>query len=207
MIQRRKERKTKNKTKQVLFFSFFSVFFPNKQLTREGREREGGGGRLRREDRLTSLPGGGPSQQSETRLGVPGVDDVLWGAKDSVAQHHLNFKGKTGRDIEESSSGERGSSLVDDGEGVGVEHDEGKEVANEVFSKSWLAAESMSHSHRVALVFINEVGAEGTIGLSPLKVVLGFILLFGGPPTNSPSLLGGSQVFESGSHLGVNIPS
>ena len=67
---------------------------------------------------ISLLPGCGPSQQLETRLRVPGEDDVPWGPKDSVAQHHLNFKGKTGRDIEESSSGERGSSLVDDGEGV-----------------------------------------------------------------------------------------
>jgi len=86
-----------------------------------------------------------------------------------------------------------------------VEHDKGKEVANEVFPQAWLAAESMSHSHRVALVFINEVGTEGSIGSSPLEIFLGFIFFFGSPPTNSPSLLGGSLVVESGSHCGVNL--
>jgi len=54
--------------------------------------------------------------------------------------------------------------LVDDGEGVGVDDNQGKEVSNEVFSQAWLAAESMPHNHWVMLVFINKVGAKGAIG-------------------------------------------
>jgi len=50
-----------------------------------------------------------------------------------------------------------GCPLVDNGEGVGVEDHQGKEVANEVFSQAWLAAESMLNSKvfRLTLVFIN----------------------------------------------------
>ena len=206
MIQRRKERKTKNKTKQVLFFSFFSVFFPNKQLTREGREREGGGGRLRREDRLTSLPGGGPSQQLETRLRVPGEDDVLGRAKDPVAQHHLQIKGKLGGDPEESPGVWVGCPHVDDGEGIGVENHQGKEVANEVFSQAWLAAETTSNSHLIAFVFINQVGAEGGVGFLSLVVFLSFVGI-SGSGCHGSSLLSGSPLVGGGSYFGVHLSS
>ena len=47
--------------------------------------------------------------------------------------------------------------LVDGHKGVRVEDHQGKEVANEVFSQAWLAAESMSNFKvfRLTLVFIN----------------------------------------------------
>jgi len=56
-----------------------------------------------------------------------------------------------------------------------VEDHQGKEVANEVLPQSWLAAESMKNSKvlGVAVVFIDKVGAEGSIGLPSLKNFLG----------------------------------
>jgi len=101
------------------------------------------------------LPGGGPGQTFEAWLRVSGEDDVPWGAIDPVAQHHLQIKGKLGGDLEEPLDVRVRSSLVGDHEGVGVKNNLGKEVANEVFSQPWQAAESMSHSHWITLVFVN----------------------------------------------------
>ena len=57
-----------------------------------------------------------------------------------------------------------------------MEDHQGKEVANEVFSKSWLAAESTKNTEVFwfALIVINQVGAEGSIGFSSLEIILGF---------------------------------
>ena len=88
-----------------------------------------------------------------------------------------------------------------------MEDHQGKEVANEVFSQTWLAAESMSCCDRVTLVVINQVGAEGTIDFLSLKILFRFISFLGGPPAHCPSLLGSCSVVEGGFHFGVNLPS
>jgi len=55
-----------------------------------------------------------------------------------------------------------------------VEDHQGEKVTNEVFSQAWLAAKSIYYRHRITLVVINKVGAEGAIGFSSLEIVLGF---------------------------------
>ena len=100
-----------------------------------------------------------------------------------------------------------GCSLVDDHEGVRVEDNQGKEVANEVFPQAWLAAETMPHGCWIALVCVDKVCAEGAVGFLSLENFFRFIRGLGGPCTHRPSLLGGSQVVEGGSHFGVNFPS
>jgi len=150
------------------------------------------------------LPGGRPSQQLESWLRVPGEDDVPWGAKNPVAQHHLEVKGKPGGDLEESLEVGVGQAFVDDYKVVRVEDNQGKEVANEVFSQAWLAAETTSHSHRIKFVFINEVGAEGTIGFSPLEILFGFLEGLWNRWLLS-SLFGGGVSVEVGSLSGVNL--
>ena len=69
-----------------------------------------------------------------------------------------------------------GYSLVDDHRVVRVEDHQGKEVANEVFSQAWLAAESTVNTEVfwLTLVVIDEVGTEGAIGFSSFEIVLGF---------------------------------
>ena len=102
-----------------------------------------------------SLPGGGSSQQLKSWLRVPREDDVPRGSKDPVA-HHLQIKGKLPGDPEHSPGVWVGCLHVDDGEGIGVEDHQGKEVSNEVFSQAWLAAESMENLvFWLALVVIN----------------------------------------------------
>ena len=70
-----------------------------------------------------------------------------------------------------------GQSFVDDHKVVRVEDHQGKEVANEVFSQAWLAAESMKNTEvfSLALVVINEVGTEGAIGFAFLVAFFRFI--------------------------------
>jgi len=142
---------------------------------------------------ISLLPGSGPSQQLEARLGVPGEDYVSWGAKDPVAQNHLQIKRKQRGDPEESLGVRVGCPLVDDHEGIGVVDHQGKEVTNEVFPQSWLAAESMSHSHRIALVVINQVGTEGAIGFLSLLI---FVRVVGSPRNHPSSLLSSSLAVE-----------
>jgi len=111
----------------------------------------------RRGEGISPLPGRGPRQPLETRLRVPGEDDVLGRAKDPVAQHHLQIKGKLRGDPEESPGAGAGCPLVDNHEGVRVEDHQGKEVAYEVFSQAWPTAESINDS-KVAwltLIFVN----------------------------------------------------
>ena len=115
-------------------------------MAKEGERGVGG---------ISLLPGSGPGQQPETRLRVPGEDDVLGRAKDPVAQHHLQIKGKLRGDPEESPGAGAGCPLVDNHEGVRVEDHQGEEVATEVFSQSWLTSESISRSHRVTVVIVD----------------------------------------------------
>ena len=89
------------------------------------------------EQGISLLPGGGPCQQLEAWLRVPGEDDVFGRAKCLVADDHLDFEGKPGTYSEESLRVSVCCSLVDDGEGVGEEDLQGKEVTNEVFSPGW----------------------------------------------------------------------
>jgi len=120
---------------------------------------------------ISLLPGRGPSQQLEAWLRVPGEDDVPWGAKVPVAQHHLQIKGKLGGDPEEFPGVGAGCSPIYGGEGVRVEDHQGEEMADEVFPKAWLAAKSMSNLKvvRLTLVFIDQVGAEGGVGFLSLE--------------------------------------
>jgi len=157
---------------------------------------------------ISLLPSSGPSQQPEPRLRVSGEDDDLGRAKDAVAQHHLHIEWQL-RSYPEESLGLIVDCAVFDGhEGVGVKDNQGKEVANEVFSQSWLAAESMKNSKvlGVALVVINEVGTKGATGLSPPEILFGFHWGLWNRWLLS-SLFGGSLVVEGGFHFGVNLPS
>jgi len=155
--------------------------------------------------KMSLLPGRGPCEAFEARLRVPGEDDVLRRDKDQVADDHLDFEGKPGTESEESLGVKVGSSPVYDGEGVRVEDHQGKEMANEVFPEAWLAAESMPHSHRVTLVFINQVGAEGTLGFPSVEIVLGFVGSLGGSSARYPCMLGGGPFVEGGFPSRVNL--
>ena len=153
-----------------------------------------------------SLPGGGAIQQLKTRLRVSGEDDVFRRAKRPVADDHLDLEGEPGTYSDESLGVRVGQSLVDDHEGVRMKDHQGKETRDERFPQSWLAAESMSHSHWITFAFVNHVGAERAVGLASLVGFLGFVVsLVGG--THGPSLLSGSSVVEGGSLSGVNLPS
>ena len=70
-----------------------------------------------------------------------------------------------------------GQSLVDNHEGVRMKDHQGKEVRDERFPESWLAAKPMSHSHWVTLVFVNKVCAERTVSLASLVGFLGFVVV------------------------------
>jgi len=176
----------------------------NMEAAGQDRTGEKGVEMIRKE--ISVLPGGSPRQTFEPWLRVPGENNVPGRPKDPVAQHHLQVKGKLRRDPEESPGVGVRCPLVDDSEGVRVEDHQGKEVANEVFSQAWLAAESMSRGHWIMLVVINEASAEGTIVSLHLKILVGLIFSLGFR-CYFPSLLGGSIVVEGGPHLGVNLPS
>ena len=77
-----------------------------------------------------------------------------------------------------------------------MEDHQGEEVATEVFSQSWLTSESMSHNHYIALVVINQVGAEGGVDFLSLKNFFQFIRWLDGPPAYPPSLLGSGMLLK-----------
>jgi len=141
----------------------------------EKKETETGAAKKRVSPEV-SLPRSGPRQPLETRLRVPGEDDVLGRAEDPVADDHLDFKGKPGAYSEESPGVRVGQSLADDHEGVRMKDHQGEEVVDKVFSQSWLTAESIPHSHWVMLVFVNKYGAERSIQSPPLEIFLAFIV-------------------------------
>ena len=58
----------------------------------------------------------------------------------------------------------------------------------------------------ILLIGINQVGAEGAVGLPSLENLLGFVVVFISGP-HCPSLLGGSLVVVGGSLSGVDLPS
>jgi len=152
--------------------------------------------------KMSLLPGRGPCQAFEAWLRVSGKNNVVVRPKGPVTQHHLQIQRKPGGDLEESFGVKAGCPLVYDGEGVRVEDHQGKEVANEVFPEALLASKSMPHSHRVTLVFINKVGAEGTFGFPSVEIVLSFVGSLGGSSARYPCMLGGGAIVEG--VVGIN---
>jgi len=59
---------------------------------------------------------------------------------------------------------------------------------------------------RIFLIGINQVGAEGAVGLPSLKNLLCFLVSLGGPRAHPSCLLGGCGAVVGGSDFGVNIP-
>jgi len=72
--------------------------------------------------------------------------------------------------------------------------------------KAKLLSELGSDLGGILLIGINQVGAEGAVGLLPLKIFLFVLVVLGGLRPHRPSLLRGSPLAHGGSPFGVNLP-
>jgi len=83
---------------------------------------------------------------------------------------------------------------------------EKEEERGRITRKAKLHSQLGSDLGRILLIGINQVRAEGTVGLASLENLLGFISRLGGPCAHCSSLLSGSPVVEGGFHFGVDLP-
>jgi len=146
-----------------------------------------------------SLPGdGGSGQPPVAWLGELAGDHVLWGAKEPVADDHLEINRQPGADVEEPGDGLGGGGPRPE-EAVGVEDQDGEGQADEVLPDTGDLPHSLSDQIRVPLVLVYEFRYDGAAGCLPL--ILHLVLQKG---HHAPALLRRSLVVNIRQPGGVN---